>query len=141
MFVLAKILGGRINVPEPHTITVTALSAAIAKGTPVNIKAGVVTPLTASTAVIATHLVENAAASGATTITVSEILPGMVFEAPLTAAIGSAKVYGEYTITAAGISATAAAPTAQSPTRGAILYDPLGASASGDKVLVTFPVA
>ena len=69
MYTLVKILGGRMNVPEPHTIPVTALSAAISAGTPVNIAAGVVTPLTASTTVLATHIVENAAASGASPAT------------------------------------------------------------------------
>jgi len=137
MFILAKILGGRMNVPEPHTIPCTATSAAIAAGTPVNIAAGVVTPLTASTTVLATHIVENAAASGATSITVSEILPGNVYEAPMTATPSSMGVGGEYKITASGVSATAVS----SSVRGALLYDLCGAAASGDKVLVTFPLA
>ena len=37
----------------------------------------------------------------------------------------------------AGVSATAVA----SSVRGAILFDPAGAAVSGDKVLVTFPLA
>ena len=137
MFTIAKILGGRMNVCEPHTIPVTALSAAIVAGTPVNIAAGVVTPLTASTTVLATHIVEKAAASGATTLTVHDILPGNVYETAMTATPTSMGVGGEYKITAAGISATAVS----SSVRGALLYDLNGATASGDKVLVTFPLA
>ena len=137
MYKLVKILSGRGNEAESRTVTVTALSAAISAGTPVNIAAGVVTPLTTSTTVRATHVVERDAASGATSVFVTDLLPGMVFEAPLTAAIGSMKAGGEYKISASGVSATAVS----SSVRGAILFDPAGASASGDKVLVTFPLA
>ena len=81
--------------------------------------------------------VARAAASGATSVLVFDLLPGMVFEAPLTAAIGSMKVGGEYKISASGVSATAVS----SSVRGAILFDPAGAALTGDKVLVTFPLA
>ncbi|MBR6052865.1 MAG: hypothetical protein IKP55_03675 [Clostridia bacterium] len=137
MYKLVKILSGRGNEAESRTVAVTALSAAIAAGTPVNIAAGVVTPLTVSTTVLATHIVERDAASGATSIFVTDLLPGMVFEAPLTAAIGSMKVGGEYKIASSGVSATAVANSV----RGAILFDPAGAALTGDKVLVTFPLA
>ena len=137
MYKLVKILSGRGNEAESRTVAVTALSAAIAAGTPVNIAAGVVTPLTVSTTVLATHIVERDAASGATSIFVTDLLPGMVFEAPLTAAMGSMKVGGEYKIASSGVSATAVANSV----RGAILFDPAGAALTGDKVLVTFPLA
>ena len=137
MYKLVKILSGRGNEAESRTVSVTALSASIDAGTPVNIAAGVVTPLTASTTVLATHIVARAAASGAAAGLGFGRLPGMVFEAPLSAAIGSMKVGGEYKISASGVSATAVS----SSVRGAILFDPAGAALTGDKVLVTFPLA
>lgn len=137
MFRLTKILNGRTNEGETRTVSVTAISAAIPAGTPVHIAAGNVTPITESTTVLATHIVENAAASGATRLCVTDLLPGMVFEAPLTAAPGSIAVGGEYKITASGVSATAVSASV----RGALLFDRAGAAASGDKVLVTFPLA
>jgi hypothetical protein len=137
MFRLAKIQNGRTNESEARVVDVSALSAAIGAGTPVNILAGVVTPIGSGTTLRATHMVEHAATKGATRLLISDLLPGMVYEAPMTAAPGSIAVGGEYQISASGMTATAVSGSV----RGAVLYDRAGATAAGDRVYVTFPVA
>ena len=137
MFDLVKIVNGRINTSEPRYIGVTAIGSAIAPGTPVNISAGVVTPLTASTTVKATHLVLTETEKGATTLFVLDITPNMVFEAPLTAeAATEVNAMTEVKITADGVSVTAVSNSV----RGALTYDKVPVSAKGTKVLVTFPI-
>lgn len=139
MFRLVKCLGGRINEAETRKIKVNAIAGAIARGTPVRIKNGSVTSLSQTGAVIATHLAERDAKAGDTELLVSEILPGMVFEAPLAGApAGAMKVWGEYTTDGQKMLTAAADST---NTRGVIIYDLLGAKAAGDMILVTFPVA
>ncbi len=140
MFRLVKYLGGRINEAETRRITVEATNAEIKAGSPVNIKDGYVTPLKQVTGVIATHMVERAAAKGATELTVSEILPGMIYEVPLINAPDEPMlIYGEYVTDGQQMMTVLADPDMDM--RGAVIYDHLGAKVKGDKMLVTFPVA
>ena len=135
MFRLTKIINGRINTSEPRRVILgTALAAAVKAGTPVSIVAGVLTPLTASTTVKATHVVEEAAPAGATSVLALDLLPGMVFEAPLSTpdTSGVCKTGAEVKITADGVQPAAVA----SNVRGAVIYDP----PVGATVLVTFPI-
>ncbi len=137
MFQLVKILSGRGNESEARHIAVNALSDGIAKGTPVSISAGSVTPLGAETTVRATHIVERDTEAGATRLYVTDLLPGMVFETRLTDSPVGMGIGGEYKLGTGGLSAT----VVSGAVRGAILYDATGAHAAGDSVYVTFPQA
>lgn len=140
MFKLVKYLGGRINEAETRRITVDATDAAIKAGTPVNVKEGLVTPLDQMSCVVATHMVERDAEKGATELLVSEILPGMIFEAPLVNTPDQPmKVYGEYMTDGQQMMTVLADPDLDM--RGAVIYDLLGAKTKGDAMLVTFPLA
>ena len=140
MFILSKILNGRINTSEPRRITLsTALSAAVAAGTPISVVAGAATVLTAATTVRATHVVCEDAPSGATSVLVLDLLPGMVFSTVLTAAdsTGACKIGAEVKITAQGVQPAAVA----SDIRGAVVFETPESTASGAEILVTFPIA
>ncbi len=139
MFKLVKYLGGRINHAETREVEVEAIENAIAEGTPVQIKEGAVTPLSQMSNVVATHMVERGAEAGATELLVSEILPGMIYEAPLVNAPDEPmKLWGEYITDGQKMLTVLADP--EMDMRGAIIYDLLGAKVAGDKMLVTFPV-
>lgn len=135
MFRLIKILNGRINTSEPRRVILgTALAAAVKSGTPVSVSAGALTPLTASTTVKATHIVQEDTPAGATSVLALDLLPGMVFEATINAADESnaCKTGTEVKVTADGVQPEAVA----SNVRGAVIYDP----PVGETVLVTFPI-
>lgn len=148
MFKLVKILGGRINVPEVRTISVKAAAAATyAAGTPVSVSASGIAKLSSSTTTYASYIIaEDVTFSGTTTkqdVKVYDILPGMVFETKLSAALtlANGNVGTQFQIDSTGtkMTATAADPSAQSgAARGVILFEQFG-TASGDKVHVTFP--
>ena len=137
MFRLVKFIGGRINEAETRKITVMALEDDVERGTPLYIIEGEVIPLSLTTEYIPTHLLECDAKAGDTVITVSEILPGMVFETTLSAPVASTPVvYGEYPVTGTQVLCGA---FVNLDIRGALCYDPMGATKKGDKLLVTFP--
>ena len=139
MFRLVKYLGGRINEAETRRITVDPIETAILRGSPVNIKNGCVTPMTQMSGVLATHMVECDAAVGETVLTVSEILPGMIYEAPLfNKPDEPMKVWGEYITDGQTVLPAAADPDMDM--RGPVIYDLLDAKVGDDMMLVTFPV-
>lgn len=104
MFILRKILNGRINVSEPLVMQVTtALSAAIAEGTPVTISNGACA--TASGDVTVEYVTAAAAPEGATSVPVLLVTRDMIFEVP---AVTGLKVGNKYRVTDTGVIATAA---------------------------------
>ena len=139
MFKLVKILGGRINQPETRTLPVSALDHGIDEGTPVRIVGSdVILMNDTSTDFIPTHIVERNAEEGAMEVIVSDILPGMIFETTLVSTPSSVpKYYVEYPVYGSWVKCNKAV---ESGVRGAICYDPLGATKQGDKLLVTFPI-
>ncbi|MBQ1261647.1 MAG: hypothetical protein IIY01_01825 [Clostridia bacterium] len=103
MFILRKILNGRINVSEPLVMQVTALSAEIAEGTPVTISNGACA--TASGDVTVEYVTAATAPNGATSVPVLLVTRDMIFEVP---AISGAKVGNKYQVTTTGVGTTAA---------------------------------
>ena len=103
MFRLVKILNGRINVSEPLAMQVSALSAAIAEGTPVSVSAGACAAATGDVTV--EYVTASEAKKGDTKVLVRLVTREMVFEVP---AISGAKVGSKYQITADGVGTTAA---------------------------------
>lgn len=137
MFRLTKILGGRINVPEPATVTVSS-AVTVADGTPVRITGGTLTKLTSSTTVLATHVTLASVTSGKKVLC-APVTPDMIFAVPLAAAPTGMTVGTEYLIGTDSQTVTASTPAANASTRGVILVDLAGAKAAGDEVLVRFP--
>ena len=133
MFHLIKILNGRIGVPEPERISLTT-AVTVKYGSPITVKSGVATPVTASTTARPTHLV--LADSDGKELRAARISPEMLFEVKLSAAPSFMTVGTEYLLSADGtaISATAAS----GDKRGAVLIDKMGAKAIGDTVCVAF---
>ena len=137
MFRLVKFLGGRTNEAERRKITVTALEEDIESGTPLIVMENEAMPISLMTTYLPTHLLEADAKAGDTELTVSEILPGMVFETTLVAPVASTPMlYGEYPVNANKLHGGSLVSI---DVRGALCYDPMGAKKAGDKILVTFP--
>ncbi len=134
MFHLVKILNGRVGVPEPERITLTA-AATVSYGTPVIIKGGALTKMSNASTALPTHLV--LADSTGKTVLAAPISPDMVFEVPVSAAPTAMAVGSEYLLSADGMSV--GATEASSGKRGAVLVSKAGATASGDNILVRFP--
>ena len=137
MFRLVKFLGGRTNEAERRKITVTAIEDDIEHGTPLIVMEGEAMPISLMTTDLPTHLLEADAKAGDTELTVSEILPGMIFETALTAPVANPLLlYGEYPVKGSLLNGGALVSL---DVRGALCYDPMGAKKAGDKLLVTFP--
>ena len=134
MFHLIKILNGRIGVPEPARITLTA-PATVRYGMPVVIKNGALTPMNGSAATLPTHLI-LADSEGSSEVLATPITSEMLFEVPLSAAPTGMKAETEYLVSDDGMTLTATAVT--SGKRGATLVNAAGAYASGDTVIVSF---
>ncbi len=134
MFTLIKIQNSGSNVPEPCRIALsTAVTAAY--GTPVSVRGGTATVLSATTTLLATHLVM--ANTEGKSLLAARITPDMVFEVSVNADPSAMKVGTEYALTADGLSLSATAVSGS--VRGAVLVDASHAKAAGDKVLVRFP--
>ena len=134
MFHLTKILNGRTGVPEPARISLTT-AATVNYGTPVSIRGGTVTAMSAASTALPTHLILKDA-SASREVLAAPITDAMIFEVPLSAAPTSMTVGTEYQLSADGASLSATAVA--SGKRGATLVDKMGAVAAGDKVLVAF---
>lgn len=134
MFKLIKILGGRTNQSESHTIKVQPLSAAIAEGTPVSIKGGRVTVVDDSSSLAVTHIVDFAAAKSATSVKVTEVLPGMVFSSRLDGDHADYQIGDEHVISGGMV----LADLVSTPHTGAVIYD-IPERVSDGEILVTFP--
>lgn len=133
MFHLVKILNGRVGVPEPERIALTA-AATVSYGTPVIIKGGTLTKMSNAATSLPTHLV--LADSTEKTVLAAPISPEMVFEVPVSAAPTAMTVGSEYLLSADGMSISTT--EAASGKRGAVLVSKAGAAVSGDTLLVRF---
>ena len=138
MFKLVKYLGGRINQGETRKITVQETMRDIPAGTPVRISGGLVSKMDAESTILATHLVEKAASAGSTEVTVTDILPGMVFEVPLSGDFSDMlDVNSEYVTDGQALLPEVA--DIAMDIRGVRIYEYVHSPKAGDKVLVTFP--
>ena len=126
MFIVRKILGSRINVPEPEMhVSGTAITAGMA----LNLTGGTLAKTTAAP----THIALADAASGEQ-VACYAVLPGtMIFEVPVSAAPTSLKEGDKVTIDSGALNVTA------TTTNGvATIVDLNGATAAGDTVMVKF---
>lgn len=126
MFIVRKILGGRINVPEPEKhVAGTAITAGMA----LTLSGG--TLVTATTT--PTHIALADAASGEQ-VACYAVIPGtMIFEVPVSEAPTSLKEGDKVTIGTSALDITA------KTTNGvATIVDLNGATAAGDTVMVKF---
>ncbi len=133
MFHLIKILNGRIGVPEPHRIKLTA-PVSVKYGALAIVKDGALTPFTATATALPTHLI--LADSEDSAVLAAPITPDMLFEAKVSVAPTAMTVGTEYLLNADGTAVSATAVS--SGKRGATLVDTLAAKAAGDKVCVAF---
>lgn len=132
MFKLVKILGGRINQAEPRRIRVQEVEEDISAGTPISIINSHVTVIRDDETNPVTHILEADVSYGEHYVTVIDVLPGMVFSAPIVGAPSNISVGVEYMIKEGGLSGYSA------PARGAggvCFEDP---EATDTEVLMTF---
>ena len=126
MFIVRKILGSRINVPEPEMhVAGTAITAGMA----LTLSGGTLTKATTTP----THIALAGAASGEQ-VACYAVIPGtMIFEVPVSAAPTSLKEGDKVTLDSGALNVTA------TTTNGvATIVDLNGATAAGDTVMVKF---
>ena len=133
MFHLIKILNGRMGVPEPERIRLSS-AITVKYGTLAIIKDGALTPMSAASTSLPTHLI--LADSEGTVVLASPITPDMRFEAKLSAAPTAMTVGSEYLLNTDGTAVSAT--VASGGKRGALLIDKTDAKAIGDTVCVAF---
>lgn len=126
MFECKKILNGRGNVPEPEVHTVG--SSAITAGMALNLSGGVLVKATGAP----THIALADAAAN-TKVACYAVLPGMIFDVPVSAAPTSLKEGVKVTVAGTGIEVTA------TTTDGvATIVNLNGATKVGDIIQVKF---
>ena len=126
MFECKKILNGRGNVPEPEVHTVG--SSAITAGMALNLSGGVLVKATGAP----THIALADAAAN-TKVACYAVLPGMIFDVPVSAAPTSLKEGVKVTVAGTGIEVTA------TTTDGvATIVNLNGAAKAGDIIQVKF---
>lgn len=126
MFIVRKILGGRINVPEPEKhVAGTAITAGMA----LTLSGGTLVKATTTP----THIALADAASGEL-VTCYAVIPGtMIFDVPVSAAPTSLKEGDKVTIGTSALDITATTSNGV-----ATIVDLNGATAAGDTVMVKF---
>lgn len=133
MFAVAKIIGGRMNVPETLELPVTA-GQTYKTGEALVVSGGALTK--ASGDVKATYIAKEdyvAPASGAKKLKCFRVMPDMLFEADISAFSATVqKVGAKVTFSTDGLSLTATA----AETAGAEIVDVAGAAKAGDKIYV-----
>ncbi len=133
MFSVAKILGGRQNVPETLELPVTA-GTAYSVGEALVLTSGKLTAASGDVDVKYISL-ENYTApdSGARRLKCFRVLPDMLFEVPLSAYAATVVPGAKVTIGSGGLTVTA---TAVTDAFGAEIVDANGAAAKDDTVFV-----
>ncbi len=133
MFKLIKINNARINVPEPVRLTLGS-SVTLERGTPVILKGGTLSAVTAASEALPTHV--TLAPVNGTEALVYELTPDAVLEVTVSGSPTALTVGEEYLLTSDGkqLSTTAASGTK----RGARLVSKTGAVSAGDAVLIRF---
>lgn len=126
MFECKKILGGRINVPEPevHTAGVT-----VSAGQALTLTGGSL--VTAGEAVAPTHIALADATAGQK-VACYAVLPGMIFDVPVSAAPTGLAEGTKLKLATDGLSVTATSGGA------ATIVNLNGAAAAGDIIQVKF---
>lgn len=125
MFIVKKILGARINVPEPEK---HIAGTAITQGMALTLTGGKLVAATGTPTYIALG-----AAKADEEVACYAVLPAMHFEVPVTAAPTSLKEGDKVTIAEGSLGVTA---TTQSGV--ATIVDLNGAKAAGDLIMVKF---
>lgn len=125
MFIVKKILGARINVPEPEK---HIAGTAITQGMALTLTGGKLVAATGTP----THIALGAAKADEE-VACYAVLPAMHFEVPVTAAPTSLKEGDKVTIAEGSLGVTA---TTQSGV--ATIVDLNGAKAAGDLIMVKF---
>lgn len=125
MFIVKKILGARINVPEPEK---HIAGAAITQGMALTLTGGKLVAATGTP----THIALGAAKADEE-VTCYAVLPAMHFEVPVTATPTSLKEGDKVTIAEGGLGVTATTTSGV-----ATIVDLNGAKASGDLIMVKF---
>ena len=125
MFIVKKILGARINVPEPEK---HIAGTAITQGMALTLTGGKLVAATGTP----THIALGAAKADEE-VACYAVLPAMQFEVPVTAAPTSLKEGDKVTIAEGSLGVTA---TTQSGV--ATIVDLNGAKAAGDLIMVKF---
>ena len=142
MFKIVKILGGRMNVPETIKLEAGSSTASTVTefkdGQALSFSSGLLAPASGS-ATVDFVCAENKKITGSGKLQVHKVTPDMIFEVETSAVPSGGVVPGtHYTVDTTGTAVTVAT-TASSVTNpyGARVIDKQGASAAGDKVLVT----
>jgi predicted RecA/RadA family phage recombinase len=127
MFIVRKILGGRINVPEPE---MHVAGTAIKDGMALTLSGG--TLVVAGDTTAPTHIALADAASGEQ-VSCYAVIPGtMIFEVPVAVAPTGITEGSKLKLNTDGLKITATTGGA------AIVVDTNGAAAAGDTVMVKF---
>ena len=132
MFKLIKIEYGHGNVPEP--ILVPAAAATYKEGDALVVSSNKVAKASGDVSAAYICYAGKTVTSADSDLLVYKVTPAMLFEAPLSAAVGSTVKFGaKLTIDSTGEKVTATAVTTNF---GAYVESVNGASAAGDKVIV-----
>lgn len=130
MFKLIKIEYGHGNVPEP--ILVPAVAGTYKEGEALVVSANKVTKASGDASVAYICYAGKTVTSADSDMLVYKVTPAMLFEAPLSAAVGSTVKFGaKLQITSEAVTATAATNNF-----GAYVESVNGAAVAGDKVIV-----
>ncbi len=130
MFNLIKIENGRMNVPEPEVLEVTA-SEAVVYGEALVLSSGKLTKCAATTAPAFIAMGAVAAAATNRKIAVCRVEKNQVYEVPVNATPTSLNVGDKVTLHTDGLQVTA------TTTSGVVtIVDLNGATAQGDKIIV-----
>lgn len=130
MFNLIKIENGRMNVPEPEVLEVTA-SEAVVYGEALVLSSGKLTKCGATTAPAFIAMGAVSAAATNRKVAVCRVEKNQVYEVPVSATPTSLNVGDKVTLHTDGLQVTA------TTTNGvATIVDLNGATASGDKIIV-----
>ena len=133
MFKLIKIINSGVNVPEPKILKKGERT--VSSGEALVLSAGTLTPCPATT--VPTHIALSGARADETSVACAEIMPNMVFECPvtegtpLTITVGTKVCLTQKSGKTVGVNSTTTSGVAT-------VYDTLGASSIGDKILITF---
>lgn len=131
-FSVAKILGGRQNVPETLELPCKG-GVTYTPGEALVVTDGALVKASGDVAVKYISLDSyTAPASGARKLRCYRVMPDQLFEVPVSAAPTSLKVGGKVTVATSGLEVTATAAT----DNGAEIVDLNGAAKTGDKIYV-----
>lgn len=146
MFKIVKILGGRMNVAETMEVEAGSSTASTVTefkdGQALTFSSGLLVPASGS-ATVDFICAENKKITGKGKLAVCKVTPDMLFEVETSVAPTGMTAGNRYTVDTTGMKVTATAVTVATTSSsisnpyGVRVIDKQGASAAGDKVLVT----